>query len=66
MTAPRLRIAQLDEAGVAKVKALEGELATWVVALEPQVKLADLSEVQLKKLQAVEEELGVVLIGYKA
>jgi hypothetical protein len=66
MAAPRMKIAQLDEAQLAKVRALEEALGVYVVALEPQYQLADLSEEQLKRLQAAEEEMGVVLLAYES
>ena len=61
----RVKIAELTETQLEKVRALEGELGTWVVAVEPEFKLAELTEVQLEKLQAAEEALGVILLAYK-
>lgn len=61
----RMKIAQLDEARLARLRALEDELGTCIVALEREFHLADLSEEQLKRLQAVEQELGVVLLAYE-
>lgn len=66
MGKPQVQIAQLDEARLNKVYALEKELGVWVVALEPEVQLAKLSGEQLEKLQAKEKELGVVLLAYEA
>jgi hypothetical protein len=60
-----MRIAQLDEERLTRLRALEGELGTCIVALEPQYPLADLSEKQLKQLQAEEQGLGVVLLAYE-
>jgi hypothetical protein len=61
----RLRIAQLDEARLTKLRALEKELGVCLVALEPEVKLADLSGEKLERVQASEKELGVVLLAYE-
>ncbi len=61
---PRMKIADLDEASLARVRALEDEIGACVLALEPKVKLRDLSEQELERLRAAEEELGVVLMAY--
>jgi hypothetical protein len=61
----RVKIAQLTEAQLEKVRELETELGTWVVAVEPEVKFAKLTKAQLEKLQAMESELGVILLAYK-
>ena len=37
----RVKIAQLDGSGLARVRALESELGTWVVALEREFCLAE-------------------------
>jgi hypothetical protein len=60
-----MKIAELDKARLAKVRALEEELGTYVVALEPQLPLANLTDEQLERLQAAEAELGVVLLAYR-
>ncbi len=62
--APRMKIADLDEASLAKVRALEEEIGACVLALEPKVKLRDLSEEELERLRSAEDELGVVLMAY--
>jgi erythromycin esterase-like protein len=64
MANSEMRIAQLDEARLAKVKALEDELGFCIVAVEPEFSLAELSADQVKKLQAAEDDLGVVLLAY--
>ena len=63
--AQRVKIAKLTEAQLDKVRSLETELGTWVVAVEPQFQLADLTAVQLEKLQKAESELGVILLAYE-
>ena len=65
MTAPRMEMARLDEARLAKLRALEEEMGLCLVALEPAYRLADLSDEQLAGLRAAEKELGVVLLAYK-
>jgi hypothetical protein len=66
MSGARVKIAELDEGQLAKLRALESELGTWVVALEREFRLAELSDEKLGKLQGVEDELGVVLLAYEA
>lgn len=65
MTAPRLKIADLDEARLAKLHALEDELGSYIVALEPQYPFVELSEEQLKRLRSLEQELDVILLAYR-
>ena len=65
MAAPRMKIAELDETRLARLRQLEDEMGTYVVALEPEFQFADLSEEHLAELQAAEKELGVVLLAYK-
>ena len=60
-----MRIAQLDDDRLAKVKALEDELGYCIVAVEREFSLASLSADQVRKLQAAEEEMGVVLLAYE-
>jgi hypothetical protein len=62
----RVEIAKLTEAQLDKVRELEADLGTWVVAMKPKFRLAELKEKQLEKLRAVEKELGVVLLAYEA
>jgi hypothetical protein len=60
-----MRIAQLDEKRLSRLRALEDELGICLIALEREFRLADLSEPQLKKVQAAEKDLGVVLLAYE-
>ena len=62
---PRMKIAKLDEASLEKLRLMEEEFGTCVLALEPQYPLAGLEPQQVKKLEALEKELGVVLLAYK-
>ncbi len=63
--AQRVKFAKLTASQLEKVRSLEAELGTWVVAVEPEFQLASLSEEQLEKLQAAENELGVILLAYE-
>jgi hypothetical protein len=65
MSAAQMRIAQLDSARLAKLQALEQELGSVIVALEPPERPAVLSDEQVQRLQEVERELGVVLLAYQ-
>lgn len=61
---PRIRIANLDPATIEKLKLMEAEFGSCILALEPYHPPAPLTEQQLQKLRAVEKELGVVLLAY--
>jgi len=65
MTPSRFKIAHLDEAGMDKLRVLEEEFGTCILALEPQHPLAALPPEQVRRLQALEKELGVVLLAYQ-
>jgi hypothetical protein len=60
-----MRIANLDEASLAKLRQMEDAWGTVILALEPHHPLAELSEAQVQKLRSLEQELGVVLIAYE-
>ena len=59
-----MKFAQLSDAKIKQLCALEDELGSIVLAMEPEHNFANLSAEQLKKLQAKEKELGVVLLAY--
>ena len=65
MSNRRMKIANLDEAGLNKVQQMEESMGTLIIALEPHIPLAELTEEQVEKLSALEQELGVVLIAYQ-
>jgi hypothetical protein len=65
MTKRRLKVANLDEAEIKRIKQMEESMGALIVALEPHYPLAELSEEQVGKLQEIEDELGVVLIAYQ-
>ncbi|HLE14748.1 MAG TPA: hypothetical protein VI776_08370 [Anaerolineales bacterium] len=65
MTVRRMRIANLEEAEIERIRQMEESLGTLILALEPHYPPAALSEEQVEKLRQLEQELGVVLIAYK-
>lgn len=64
MTIRRMKIANLDEASLERLRQMEEAYGTLILALEPHYPLAELSEEQISQLKQLEEELGVVLIAY--
>jgi len=66
MTKRRMKIANLDEASIKRIRQMEESMGSLIVALEPHIPLADLSEEQMEKLQVLEQDLGVVLIAYQS
>lgn len=57
-------IAALEDDKLTAIRALEKDLGSPVVALEPvHATSADLPEEKLRKLQELESELGVVLVA---
>lgn len=64
MTTPRLRIANLDEAALKKLRQMEDATGALIVAVEPEYPIAKLTQDQLDSLQQLETELGVILIAY--
>jgi len=65
MSAARMKIANLDEASLARIEAMEEQMGTLILALEPHHPLAKLNEEQVKKLQELEQALGVILLAYQ-
>jgi hypothetical protein len=65
MTKRRMKIANLDEEGIERIRQMEESMETLIVALEPHYPLAELSDEQVNQLQDMENELGVVLIAYQ-
>ena len=66
MTKKRMKIADLDEEGIERIRQMEEAMGSLIVALEPHYPLAELEEEQVEKLQGLEKELGVVLIAYRS
>jgi len=64
MAPQQLRVAELNEARLARIRDLESRLGSIVIAYESQPTYADLSPEQLAALQELEHELGVVLVAY--
>lgn len=64
MNLTHLRVAELDEQAVDRIRSLEKDINAHIMALEPQVNLRDLDEEGMRKLRELEDALGVVLIAY--
>jgi hypothetical protein len=60
-----VKYADLDRKQMEKLKALESELGSWVVAVQPQAQVADLEPEKLRRLQEAEREMGLLLLAYK-
>jgi len=58
-------IARLDESKMQRVRQLEEELGTPILAVEQICRWTDLDEERLRRLQEAEEELGLVLLAYQ-
>jgi hypothetical protein len=65
MPRPRMKFANLDEDGLKKLTALEEQMGTMILAVEPVYPLAKLSDEQVKRIQALEDELRVVLLAFQ-
>ena len=55
----------VDDEAVEKIKALEKETGTLIMAYATPYVSADLSPEQLKKIEALEQKLCVRLVAYK-
>ncbi len=60
----KMKYAQLDDSGLAKVHALEEQTNSVVLVMETIHPVAKLDEAQVKRIQQLEKELGVILIAY--
>lgn len=65
MLPPTVRPATLDEGSLERLRKLEQELGSVIVAYKADSPFANLSEDQLQRLKALEQELGVVLLAFK-
>lgn len=65
MATPELRPAQLDDQSLARVREMERELGSVIIAYQAEPPFMSLSADQLRRLQELERELGVVLLAYK-
>jgi hypothetical protein len=65
MSTPDLRPADLDEAALARIRALEEALGSPLVAYEQRSPYADLTDAQLAELQHAEADLQVRLLAYR-
>jgi hypothetical protein len=58
-------IAKLDESKMQRLKQLEEELGTPILAVQEICHWTNLDEDRLHKLQEAEKELGLVLLAYE-
>ena len=65
MSTAYVKYPQLNQEQMQRVKELEQDLGTWVVAVEPTAKVAELSPEKLRELQEAEKELGMILLAYR-
>jgi hypothetical protein len=65
MPEPKIRIAKLDEPTLEKIRVMEEELGTPILALEPYLPAAPLTPDQVERLKKLEQDLGVILLAYK-
>ena len=65
MAKRRMKMANLDETEIKRIRQMEESMGSLIVALEPHYPLAEMNEEQVQKLQDLEDELGVVLIAYQ-
>ncbi len=59
-----LKIAELDEDSVAKIRDLENSLGSHIMAYQSGLNLSSLTETQVHEIKALEKQLGVILIAY--
>lgn len=62
--AQQLKIANLDETAVARVRELEEALGKHIMAFEPGLEFAKLSEAEMARIEALEKDLSVILLVY--
>lgn len=65
MQTNRFRYANLDGAGLEKVKTLEEQMEAVVLVMERHLPAAKLTDEQVEQLKAVEADLGVILVAYQ-
>ena len=61
-----LKIATLSESDVAKIRELEKETGTHIMAFKPGLSIAKLDEDDLLKVKALETKLGATLLVFKS
>ena len=59
-----LKIASVDEATVARIKALEEEIGKHIMAFDRGVTFARLTPDEVQKVEVLEKETGVTLLVY--
>jgi hypothetical protein len=61
-----MSFAKLDSAQIDRLRSLEEELGTGLIAVEPKCHWTDLDDEHVQKLRDAEDELGVVLLAYES
>ncbi|HMQ35494.1 MAG TPA: hypothetical protein PKD53_32590 [Chloroflexaceae bacterium] len=64
MNETRLRPANLDQGSLERLRQLEQEFGSVIIAYQPESPFAGLSDEQVRRLKELERELGVVLLAY--
>jgi Holliday junction resolvasome RuvABC endonuclease subunit len=64
MNQTRLRPAHLDTDGLGRLRQLEQEIGSVIIAYHPESPYAGLTTDQVQRLKALEDELGLVLLAY--
>ena len=60
----RLRPAHLDDGSLGRLRELEQEIGSVIIAYKPESPYAELSADQVRRLADLERELGLVLLAY--
>ncbi len=64
MNQTRLRPAHLDQDSLGRLRQLEQEIGSVIIAYQPESPYAALSVEQVARLKELEQELGLVLLAY--
>jgi hypothetical protein len=61
-----LKIATLSDADKAKIRRVEEETGTHIMAFEPALKVADLDDENLQKIRVLEGQIGATLLVFES
>jgi hypothetical protein len=64
MNQTRLRPAHLDQGSLGRLRQLEQEIGSVIIAYQPESPYAALSDDQVRRIKELEQELGLVLLAY--
>lgn len=62
--ATMLKFADLDDKNISRIKRLEEDMDTIILALQAVHPFADLGDEDVERIENLERELGVVLLAY--